>query len=324
MSASAPHFEFNNGTKIPAIGLGCWMGAVGGGQRVYDMCEKALKAGYRHFDTAAGYGNEKQVGEAIRASGIPREEIYITTKLANSDHHRVREAFESSLKELDCEYIDLYLMHWPQASISEGETGNASFTRVLKSDESPTIIDTYKEMEKLLETGKVKSIGVSNFSIKTLSQLLPHVKVIPVTNQIEMHPCLPNEDLKTFCDEKGILLTAYSPLGRSATFFEHPLVNSIAVKNNTTAAQVLLSWGVQRKTIVVPKSENEDRLKANITPITLSSEDFQAIDDIHKEPGMHKSLLKYHTASKSVFGWTYEELGWNFSVGGVVSSKTTA
>jgi len=194
----------------------------------------------------------------------------------------------------------------------------------LKPDESPTIIDTYKEMEKLFETGKVKSIGVSNFSIKTLSQLLPHVVVIPVTNQIEMHPCLPKEDLKTFCDEKGILLTAYSPLGRSATFFEHPLVNSIATKHNTTAAQVLLSWGVQRKTIVVPKSENEDRLKANITLITLSPEDVQAIDDIHKEPGMHKSLLKYHAPNGSVFGWTYEELGWNFDVGGVVSPKTTA
>jgi len=299
------------------------MGVVGGGQRVYDMCEKALKVGYRHFDTAAGYGNEKQVGEAIRASGIPREEIFITTKLANSDHHRVREGFEKSLKELDCEYIDLYLMHWPMASISEGQPGNASFSRVLKPEESPTIVETYKEMEKLLETGKVKAVGVSNFSIKTLSHLLQHCKVVPATNQVEMHPCWPQEDLKAFCEEKGILLTAYSPLGRSATFFEHPVVNSIAAKHNITTAQVILSWGVQRNTIVIPKSENEDRLKANISLISLPLEDVKALDEVHKEPGMHKSLLTFHSPEGTVFGWTYEDLGWNMTTGGIVPQKAT-
>ena len=151
----------------------------------------------------------------------------------NVDHHRVREAFEQSLAELDCGYIDLYLMHWPQAAIAglsfyshlwcsfisfnhidkSKPAGNIHFLRVRKPNESPTYIETYKEMEKLLETGKVKSIGVSNFSIKTLESLLPHVKVVPAVNQVEVHPCLPQEDLRKYCEERGILIVAYSPLG---------------------------------------------------------------------------------------------------------------
>ncbi|KAF5364068.1 hypothetical protein D9756_000164 [Leucocoprinus leucothites] len=313
----------------------CWMGGVGGGQRVNDMCEKALKinhysdspkAGYTHFDTASGYGNEKQVGEAIRASGIPRKNLYITTKLVNSDHHRVREGFEKSLQELDCDYIDLYLLHWPQGTIADQtkpEAGNASFTRVLKPTESPTFVETYKEMEKLLETGKVKSIGVSNFSIKTLEELLPHVKVVPAVNQVEAHPCLPQDDLLKYCEQKGILFVAYSPLGRSSAFFEHEGIKNIAAKYNATPAQVVLSWGVQRKTVVIPKSENEQRLKDNITLLTLAPEDFKLVDEIHNAPGMHKSLLTYHSPEGAVFGWSYEELGWNMTTGGVVPPKST-
>ncbi|KXN86116.1 Glycerol 2-dehydrogenase (NADP(+)) [Leucoagaricus sp. SymC.cos] len=298
------------------------MGSPGGGQRVNEMCAKALKTGYRYFDTAAGYGNEKGVGEAIRASGIPRKELYITTKLANSDHHRVREAFEKSLQELDCEYIDLYLLHWPQGSHSEqgAAAGNASFTRIIKPTESPTFIEVYKEMEKLLQIGKVKSIGVSNFSIKTLEELLLHVKVVPAVNQVEAHPCLPQSELKEYSDKKGILTVAYSPLGRSSTFFEHEGIKAIAGKNQATVAQVILSWAIQRGTVVIPKSENEQRLKDNITLITLSLEDLKAIDEVHKEPGMHKSLLLYHSPNGGALGWTYEELGWNMSPGGIVKS----
>ncbi|GLB37387.1 putative aado keto reductase [Lyophyllum shimeji] len=313
MSSHVQIFMLNNGVKIPAIGLGCWMGAVGGGERVYNMCLTALKVGYRHFDTASLYGNEKQVGDAIRASGIPRNEIFITTKLP-INWKDVRESFDESLKELDCGYIDLYLIHWPQRTIvSEGGT------RTLKLGEQPDFIHAWKEMEKLLETGKVKAIGVSNFSVRTLTELLPHCNVIPATNQVEMHPCLPQVELKQFCEEKGILLTAYSPLGRSTTFFTEPSVEAVADALSVSPAQVILSWAVQRGTIVVPKSEDEGRMSANLKVVRLSDDHMRAIDAIHSQPGMHKSLLKYHAPDGTVFGWTYEELGWNMTTGGIVA-----
>ncbi|KAF9010476.1 NADP-dependent oxidoreductase domain-containing protein [Cyathus striatus] len=307
---NVPQLEMNNRATVPAVGLGCWMGLPGGGDRVFDMCEKALKIGYRHFDTATAYGNEKMVGKAIKQSGVPRNEIFITTKLANADHHRVREAFEESLRELDCDYIDLYLLHWPQG-IKPGTVSSLP-------DDHPTFIETYQEMEKLLETGKVRSIGVSNFSIKTLTALLSRCTVIPTMNQVEMHPCWPQRELKEFCTSKGIILTAYSPLGRSRTLLEHNLVTSIANKHAITPAQVLLSWGLQQGVAVIPKSENEQRLAANITPFQLPDNDIEVLDALHKEPGMHRSLLTYHNLEGTVFGWTYEQLGWNMVPKGII------
>ncbi|KDQ58974.1 hypothetical protein JAAARDRAFT_205970 [Jaapia argillacea MUCL 33604] len=318
MAADIPVFTLNDGTKIPSLGLGCWMGVPGGGEKVLEMCQNALKVGYRHFDTAFGYGNEEQVGQAIRESGVPRSEIYLTTKLPNHHHHKVQESFETSLKALDCEYIDLYLMHWPQAN---DDAGNP-----LAPEQSPTIIETWKAMEALLKTGKVKTIGVSNFSIKTLTQLLPHCKVVPAMNQVELHPCLPSDDLKAFCDEKGIRLTAYSPLGRPMApgakpiFFTDPTIASISEKLGVSPAQVVISWGVQRGTVVVPKSENVERMKANLALVKLSSEDMKAINDLHKQAGMHRSLLAYHNLDPGkVFGWTYEQIGWSMQPGGIVA-----
>jgi len=318
MAANIPSFTLNNGTTIPVVGMGCWMGKSTAG--VKEMCTKALAVGYRHFDTAAGYGNEEHVGAALVDSGVPREELYVTTKLGNDSHHRVREAFEESLAKLGCGYVDLYLMHWPQAGGSGGVT--------LKPEESPTIIDTWKEMEKLLDTGKVKSIGVSNFSVKLLTQLLPHCKVVPATNQVEAHPCLPQTELKEFCEARGILLTAYSPLGRPPaaheesqmpTLLAEPAVRTPAEKYGVTPAQVLVSWGVQRRTIIIPKSENEGRMRANITLVKLDEAEIKAIDAVHTQPGMHRSLLAYHGTQSLVFGWTYEQLGWDMKPGGIVA-----
>ncbi|KAF7375874.1 Aldo-keto reductase [Mycena sanguinolenta] len=304
-AAEIPSFKLNDGSVIPSVGMGCYMG--GGAfteKQVHDMCQKAIKAGYRHFDTAPGYGNEQQVGDAIRDSGISRSEFYITTKLANGDHHRVREAFEESLKRLDMEYIDLYLLHWPQAS-----AGDIDFSQInapnmaLPPDEHPTFVETWKEIEKLLGTGKVRSIGVSNFSIKTLEELLPQCSVVPATNQVELHPCLPQDDLKAYCASKGILLTAYSPLGRSKSFFgEQHLICDLAAKG----------------TVIVPKSENESRIQANIQLLKLSEEDMHEVDVFHSKPGMHKSLVPFHADDGSVYGWKYEWLGWNMTKGGVV------
>ncbi|KAJ3757383.1 aldo/keto reductase [Lentinula raphanica] len=318
-----PVFTLNDGTKMPSVGMGCWMGVPGGDERVYHMCLNAIKAGYRHFDTAAGYGNEKQVGRAIRDSGIPRNEIFLTTKLPNPAHAKVREAFEESLKALDCEYIDLYLMHWPQAGKPDAPEWS---DEAYRPHESPTFVETWKDMEKLLESGKVKSIGVSNFSIKNLNVLLPECKIIPATNQVEIHPCLPQIELKRYCESKGIILTAYSPLGqvgpdRPISLFDNDTIKGIASKLGVDLAQVLLSWGVQRNTAVIPKTENEIRMKNNITLIQLSPEDMKAIDEVHLQPNMHRTLtFAKRGGTGIIFGWTFEELGWNMVDGIVVSN----
>ncbi|KAH8664661.1 aldo/keto reductase [Xylariales sp. PMI_506] len=305
-------FKLNNGVQMPAVGLGCWLGAPGGGQRVYDMCSTALKAGYRHFDTADGYKNEEEVGRAIRDSAVPREEIFVTTKLNNTDHHRVREAFDRSLTALDIGYIDLYLVHWPQASIDG---------RFRQPDESPTIHETWDEMIKLLDTGKVRAIGVSNFGVPVLKSLLSKTKVVPAVNQVELHPYLPRVELREFCAQHDIIVTAYSPFGQPSTGKVSPLlvdetIKDIANRLGTTEGQVILGWALKHGIIVVPKSENPDRLKANLNPASLDSFDVKLIDEIHKKDGNHRSLLTYHKPDGTVFGWTYEQLGWELELGG--------
>ncbi|KAK7691654.1 hypothetical protein QCA50_005053 [Cerrena zonata] len=203
-------------------------------------------------------------------------------------------------------------MHWPQA-IVDGRT--------LNEDEYPTYVDTWKSMEKLLETGKVKSIGISNFSIKTLEKLLPECKVIPVTNQVQLHPCLPQYELKKYCEDKGILLTAYSPIGAfNPAFFTDPDFARLARRNKLLPLRFALSWGVQRGTPVIPKSANIERMTQNLTLINLTEEDMEIVNSIHRKPGMHKSLLNAYFSDGVVFGWTYEQLGWDMDKNGVVKS----
>ncbi|KAJ7715836.1 aldo/keto reductase [Mycena metata] len=245
------------------------MGSPGpGSRRVYQMCLEALKCGYRHLDTAAGYENEVEVGRAIRDS--------------------VKEAFEELLKKLDVDYID---------ALAPSGAHSPVFCKVLGAEEHPTPIETWKAMEQLLQTGKVKTIGVSNFSTKTLEYLLLHCEIIPAINQVEMHPCLPQADLKAYCEAKNILLTAYSPLG---TFFtEDATVQGLAQKLNASPAQIVISWA----------SENKERMRTNMTLVSLSAEDMKVLDTLHRQTGMHKSLFPYHNESLRVFGWTYEQLG---------------
>ncbi|KAG8952433.1 hypothetical protein FRC04_004493 [Tulasnella sp. 424] len=318
-----PHFTLNTGAKLPAVGLGCWMGYPGGGEDCENMAKTAIKLGYRHIDTAAGYGNEEHVGKAIRESGVPRSEIFLVTKLNNKDHGRVAEAFQESLDRLGCEYIDLYLMHWPQAQnpdATDPRHDGSCEGKILTPDQSPTYVETWQAMEKLLDTGKVKAIGVSNFSIKTLEVLLPQAKVVPAANQVQLHPCLPSFDLLAYCAEKGIHVTAYTPLGRKdSPFFSDDTIKSISEKHEITVAQVLLSWGVQRGTSVIPKSVQEERLKSNFTLVKLDDEDMQAIDNVHKKPGLHRQLLVspiIDTVNGTVWGWTHEQLGWNLDNAG--------
>jgi len=301
MAAPAPVLTFNNGQKIPAVGIGTWMGESGRGDATKTMVKTALKHGYRHIDTAAGYDNEEAVGEAIRESGVPRDELFVVTKLGeNSD---VQGSFNASLKNLGLDYIDLWLMHWP-LSMKNGRT--------YAPEESPTFVETWKGMEKVLEGGKVKSIGVSNFSVKTLEVLLKEAKIVPVTNQVELHPAYPQTELLEYCKSKNIILTAYSPLGQNNPFFfNNATLQKVARDEGGTVGQVLISWAVQRGTIVVPKSEKEERIKENIQLLTLSAESMAAVNDLHKQPGLHRPLCGYFSMTpEKVFGWTYEQLGW--------------
>ncbi|KAF8484364.1 Aldo/keto reductase [Gautieria morchelliformis] len=306
-AAQVPLTTFNNGQKVPSVGLGCWLGLSNSenGDQTGAMVRTALKHGYRHFDTAAGYGNEEAVGKAIRESNVPREEIFVTTKYKQwLNVETVAENFNMSLEKLGLGHIDLWLMHWPMA-MKNGRT--------LGPDDSPTFVDTWKEMEKVYEQGKVKSIGVSNFSIKTLEVLLKHAKIVPVTNQVELHPSYPQNDLLQYCKVKNIVLTGYSPLGQfNSPFFNDPTLQAVAKKEGGSVAQVLISWAVQRGTVVVPKSEREERIKDNIQLLSLSAESFGAVDDFHKGPGLHRPLcVCFLPTPGKVFGWTYEQLGWD-------------
>ncbi|EJU02702.1 Aldo/keto reductase [Dacryopinax primogenitus] len=300
---------------IPAVGLGCWMGQPGASEEAYHMVREALKIGYRHIDTAFGYENEEAVGRAIRDSGVLRSEIFVTTKLPNQAHHRVVEGFENSFKNLDIGYIDLYLMHWPCAADDSG--------RQLSPKEGRDFVEVWEDMENLLEThaGKVKRIGVSNFSITLLEVLLPQVKVVPAVNQVEVNPYHPQIPLKKYCESKGIQIVAYGPLGQTRrTFLEDHEVVAVANKYGISPAQVCLSWAVQRKTIPIPKSSNPERLKQNITLVTLAEEDFDRIENLHKEPGKHRSsdgmTLK---VPGSVWGWTMQEMGWHVNLDGTIA-----
>ncbi|KAF5345276.1 hypothetical protein D9758_008430 [Tetrapyrgos nigripes] len=281
--------------------------------------------------TAGGYGNEKQVGQAIRDFGVPRGDIFLTTKLASDKHDKVAEALEESLSSLDCDYIDLYLMHWPMA-YAPGQQGLWS-QEALPEDVWPTFNDTWREMEKLVETGRVKSIGVSNFSIQNLEILLAsspstsRTGMVPAVNQVECHPCLPGNDLRQYCESKGIQMVAWSPLGQPnpdqpISLLSHPTIKRIASALHVSVAQILLSWSNQRGVVVIPKTEVEEEMRANISLVLLREQFMNEIDAIHKEEGMHRSLSYVHNMSDDpegkVFGWTYKQLGWNMTKGGVV------
>ncbi|KAK4244498.1 hypothetical protein VTI28DRAFT_254 [Corynascus sepedonium] len=266
-------FKLNTGAEIPAIGLGTWQSKPG---EVEKAVEAALRAGYRHIDTAFAYGNEKEVGEGIRASGVPREEIFLTTKLDNPWHKRAPEALKRSLENLGVDYLDLYLMHWPSSTDPDD---------LKKHYPDWDFVDTWREMQKLMETGKIRSLGVSNFGIKNLERLLndPSCKIVPAVNQIELHPGNPSPKLVAYCAQKGIHCSGYSPLGSSdSPLYKNETIASIAKAKNRSAQQVLLLWGVKKGWSVLPKSVNPERVKANfdLDGWDLSDEEIAKIDAI--------------------------------------------
>ncbi|GAB7355775.1 hypothetical protein MBLNU459_g6458t1 [Dothideomycetes sp. NU459] len=256
--ASSDHtkqtFTLNTGAKIPAVGLGTWQSKP---NEVRQAVKAALLAGYRHIDTALAYGNEHEVGQGIKDSGVPREEIWITTKLDNPWHKRVEEGITSSLKSLDTDYVDLYLMHWPSSTDPDD---------LKKHHPDWNFVDTWRELQKLPASGRVKNIGVSNFAIKNLEILLKDesCKTVPAVNQVELHPNNPSPKLLDYCKEKGIHCTAYSCLGSTnSPLASDKTLQKIADAKGKSTAQVLLKWGLQRGTSVIPKSVTASRIEKN-------------------------------------------------------------
>ncbi|KAG0277531.1 hypothetical protein BGZ96_002827 [Linnemannia gamsii] len=279
--------KLNTGASIPLFGLGTWQSKP---DVVKNAVKVALNAGYRHIDAAWIYGNEKEVGEAIRESNIPREQLFITTKLWNNSHRSedVLPALEASLKNLGLDYVDLYLMHWPvafksgPAAVARDDAGNLIF-------EDVDITATYQAMEKLVETGKTKAIGVSNYSIKNLEKILSIAKIVPAANQVELHPENPQWELLQFCKDKGIHITAYSPLGSTdSPLIKRDEISKIAAKHNTNNANVLIAWGQQRGTSVIPKSVTDSRIIANFKDIELDQEDLAALKSLIDGKAPHR------------------------------------
>ncbi|KAI9891808.1 MAG: hypothetical protein M1814_002373 [Vezdaea aestivalis] len=248
-------YTLNTGAVIPAIGLGTWQS---GTNEVRDAVRIALAKGYRHIDTALNYGNEAEVGDGIRDSGVPREDIWVTTKLDNNWHHRVQAGIDRSLKSLGLDYVDLFLVHWPVPT---------SETDPKVRQPNWDFIKTWQEMQKLPATGKVKNIGVSNFNPINLEKLLsdPSCKIVPAVNQIELHPNNPSPKAVAYNTSKGIHSTAYSCLGSTnSPLYKDSTLLKLAETKGKTPQQVLLQWGIAHGFSVIPKSVNRERIEKNI------------------------------------------------------------
>jgi 2,5-diketo-D-gluconate reductase A len=254
--AAVADVTLNNGIKIPQLGFGVFQVPAEETQRVV---EDALEAGYRHIDTAAAYRNEAGVGAAIAASGIPREELFITTKLRNGEQGKAAEAFENSRKALGLDTVDLYLIHWPVPS-------QGLFTQA------------WKAMEKLYDAGHIRAIGVSNFLPEHLDTLLAEAATVPAVNQIEVHPTFQQQDLAAKSRSLGIAVEAYSPLGQGADL-NQDAVTSVAQKYGATPAQVVLAWHLAAGTIVIPKSADSTRMRQNLAAasLTLTAQEIESI-----------------------------------------------
>lgn len=231
-----------NGIHMPVLGLGVFK--VEEGAELVSAIKKAVQLGYRSIDTAAIYGNEASTGKGIRESRIPREELFITSKVWNADlgYEETLAAFDETLRKMELEYLDLYLIHWPV----EGK-----------------YIDAWRALETLYKTGRIRAIGVSNFQIHHLETLKKHATIMPVINQIELHPKLTQKELITYCTQNNIRVEAWSPLMQGG-LFDNPLLQEIAAHHGKTVAQVILRWGLQNNIIVIPKSTKPHRIAENM------------------------------------------------------------
>ncbi|KAJ9609885.1 hypothetical protein H2200_006214 [Cladophialophora chaetospira] len=330
----------NTGTEIPALGFGTWQDK--GAQE--DAVAEALKVGYRHIDTARVYGTEPGVAKGVEKSNIPRSDIFITTKLWNNSHHPddVEKACDASLKDLQTDYIDLYLMHWPSPFARSDKLMPKKDDKIVAGDSD--FVDTYKAMEKLVESGKCRAIGVSNFSKAELERLLKETSIVPAAHQIELHPYLIQADFAEWHKSKGIHITQYSPFGNSnpiydkgenlGKFIDDPVLKDIGRKYSKSGAQVALAWGIAKgksfsncKYLSVlpvsfrhPHNTSSGRclsspdsstgrsvIPKSKTPSRIKANfegDFKLdAEDIHKIDGLDKKM-RFNDPSES-FGWNF-------------------
>ncbi|KAF5311011.1 hypothetical protein D9619_007737 [Psilocybe cf. subviscida] len=284
MSVGGPKIKLNSGFEIPTIGLGTWQSKPG---EVETAVAHAIKeVGYRHIDCAWAYGNEKEVGAGIVASGVPRSEIFITSKVWGTWHRRVEECLDQTLTNLGTEYLDLYLIHWP---VPLNPSGNHPVfpTRANGKrdvDDSWDLKDTWKQMEALVKKGKVKSIGVSNFSEAKLEEILPTAEIVPAVDQLELHLYNPQHKLAEYLKSKGIVPQAYSPLGSTnSPLFADEAVTALATKHSLQPADILLGYLLYKGFVVLPKSVTPSRISANFTGAlaatkTLGATEFASLD----------------------------------------------
>jgi diketogulonate reductase-like aldo/keto reductase len=258
MTSINDYTTLNNGVKMPWFGFGVFQTKEG--EEVEQAVKWALEAGYRSIDTAAIYGNEHGVGKAIRESGVPREEIFLTTKVWNDDMRakRVQEAFQESLDRLEMEYVDLYLVHWPVKGVYK---------------------EAWAALEKIYQSGKAKAVGVSNFLMHHLEDILESGTLVPAVNQVEFHPYLLQPELLNFCKEHKIRMEAWSPL-MQGKILSVPEVQQLAEKYQKTPVQVVLRWDLQHGVITIPKSVHKERIIANaqVFDFELSAEDMAMLD----------------------------------------------
>ncbi|CRL00278.1 CLUMA_CG013551, isoform A [Clunio marinus] len=289
---SVPFVTLKNGQKIPALGLGTWKSPPG---QVEQAVKDAIDVGYRHIDCAFVYGNENEVGNAISekiADGkVKREELFLTSKLWNTFHNPkdVKPALEKTLKNLKTDYLDLYLIHWPMGYKEAGDDlfpKNENGELLFSNDD---YVDTWKAMENLVDSGLIKSIGLSNFNSKQIERVLEIARIPPVMNQVECHPYLTQKKLMELCRSKGIHITAYSPLGSpdrpwakpgDTELMQDPKLLEISKKYNKSAAQILIKYQLQRGNIVIPKSVTKSRIMSNfdVFNFELNDGDIAAID----------------------------------------------
>ena len=280
LTADQPYVTLNDGSVMPQLGLGVWKASDGA--EVENAVKTAIETGYRLIDTAMVYQNETGVGKAIRDSGVARKELFITTKLWNSDQGsgNVRPALEASLRRLGLEYVDLYLIHWPMPGVGK-------------------FVETWKEFEILQQEGLVRSIGVSNFRVEDLEELKKHSSVVPSVNQIELHPYLPQLELRNYASEHGIYTESWSPIGGTkANLLDEPVLEELSMRYAKSPAQIVIRWHIENGLIVIPKSVHEARIKENfdVFDFHLSQDDIGQINSLEngRRLGADPSTMNLH------------------------------
>jgi len=261
---STPAITFHDGRSIPQLGFGVWQV---GPEETAEVVGQALEAGYRHIDTARGYNNEKGVGAALAATGIPRDEIFVTSKVPNQDQGReaTLASFDATMADLGLEELDLYLIHWPAPSVG-------------------LAVETWRTLVELQEQGRIRSIGVSNFRAEDLARLEAETGVLPVINQIELHPYFAQPELRAVHADKGIVTESWSPLGQGGGELTDPVVEGIATAHGATTAQVVLAWNLALGNVVIPKSVTPERIAQNLASleVELTAEEVAAITALHR------------------------------------------